>query len=194
MHFRQRHVSTAEPPPAKRWRPTQTGSSSGADAEHPLTIPRLNKFDHYVTVDEQIEGVVSVVAAPWPTVDASGLLFDGEITSTWFDQADLQDTVDRLREAADQLSRPLRIGDTFWVRGYDETSVEAWQDLRDVTREARAMARVVVAAVAIGDLDATPYARRSARDEEPAREQNAPAGGSRQRRPPSGSATASPVI
>jgi hypothetical protein len=194
MHFHQRQVSTAEPQAVQRWRPARTGKSRGAAADHPLTIPRLNKSDHYVTVDEQIEGVVSVVVAAWPTVDASGLRFDGAISSTWFAQADLQATVDRLREAAGQLSRPLRIGDTFWVRGYDNSALEAWHDLRDVTREARAMARVVVAAVAIGDIDAATYARRSAGDVEPAQNEGAPASGRRQQRPPSGSATASPVV
>ena len=186
MHFHQRPVASAESPPAQQWRPKQTGTSRGADSDRPLTLPRINKSDRYVTVDERIEGVVSVVAAPWPTIDASGLRFDEPITSTWFDQASLQATVDRLRAKAHQLVRPLRIGDTFWVRGYDESSVDEWRDLRDVTKQARAMARVVVAAVAIGDVDATPYTARAVSDT-PSRER-------RQTRPPSGLGTASPVI
>ncbi|GAA4740693.1 hypothetical protein GCM10023350_26470 [Nocardioides endophyticus] len=66
----------------------------------------------------------------------------------WFDEAELQSTVDRWRDAADQLRRPLRIGDTFWVRGYSPSSAEGWADLRDVTIHARAMAKAGVALVA----------------------------------------------
>jgi hypothetical protein len=157
-----------------------------------LDMPRPVKSDHYVTIDEQLEGVVSVVAAPWPTVDANGLRFDGDITSTWFDAADLQATVDEFRAATDQLLRPLRIGDTFWVRGYQASSPAAWRDLRDVTRQARGMARVVVAAVAIGDVDAHAYAAVS--DDEKAAYDGADVGDLRHNRPPPGLATASPTI
>ena len=117
MRFHQRQVSAAEAPRGRRWRPGQTGSPTDQpDAQPVLDMPRPVKSDHYVTIDEQLEGVVSVVAAPWPTVDANGLRFDGDITSTWFDAADLQATVDEFRAATDQLLRPLRIGDTFWVQ------------------------------------------------------------------------------
>jgi hypothetical protein len=190
MHLHQRQVSAAEPPRRKRWRPEQADTSS--DQQDALDLPRVVKSDRYVTIDEQIEGVVSVVAAPWPTVDASGLQFDSDITSTWFDAAELQAVVDGFRAASNQLSRPLRIGDTFWVRGYDESSLAAWRDVRDVTRQARRMARVVVAAVAIGDVDARAYAAVSV-DEQVAYD-NADVGDRRQNRPPPGLATASPTI
>jgi hypothetical protein len=192
MQFHQRQISAAEVPRAKRWRPEQVAPPADRQDQQLLEMPRALKSDHYVTVDEQLEGVVSVVAAPWPTVDASGLRFDGDISSTWFDAAELQAVVDGFRAATDQLSRPLRIGDTFWVRGYDASSLDAWRDLRDVTRQARGMARVVVAAVAIGDVDAHAYAAVS--DDELAAYDNADVGDLRQNRPPPGLATASPTI
>ena len=194
MSVRQRDNVPAEAEStAKLWSGgyPEDGTSS---AESEPSIPEPLPTDQYVTVDERVEGVIGVVAADWPTIDAAGLRFGGEISEAWFDQADLQAAVDRLRRDADQLDRPLRIGDSFWVRGYSPDSLDAWEDLRDVTIYARAMAKAAVAVVAVGAIDAEPYVaadresvdERITSDEDQERRRDEP--------PPAGSATASPVI
>jgi hypothetical protein len=167
---------------------------SSAESELEASIPVPWPSDQYVTVDEQVLGIVGVVAADWPTVDAGGLVFGGAISVSWFDRADLQATVDRLRSDADQLGRPLRIGDSFWVRGYSPSSLDAWDDLRDITIHARAMAKAAVAAVAVGAIDEEPYfeADRDIIDESDA--SDAVQTSRRDEPRPSGPATASPVL
>jgi hypothetical protein len=59
--------------------------------------------------------------------------------------------VDRFRTAADQPARPLRIGDTFWIRRFSD-ELEAWQALLDVTALARAAVKGAVATVCVGEL------------------------------------------
>src|SRR6185295_15347644 len=54
MDLHQRPVAAAEAPRGKRWRPEQMGTST--DRQDALDMPRAVKSDHYVTVDEQIEG------------------------------------------------------------------------------------------------------------------------------------------
>ena len=87
-----------------------------------------------------------------------GLRFDGAITAAWFDETDLLAAVNGFRAAGGQLRRPLRIGDTFWVRGYHESSPSEWQDLWDITGQARGMAKLAVASVAVGEVDAVAFA------------------------------------
>jgi hypothetical protein len=194
MSFRQRSdVPADEDSTAKLWSGgyPEDGTSS---AESEPSIPEPLPTDQYVTVDERVEGVVGVVAADWPTIDAGGLRFGGAILEAWFDQADLQAAVDRLRRDADQLDRPLRIGDSFWIRGYSPASLDAWEDLRDITIYARAMAKAAVAVVAVGAMDAEPYV---AADRDIVEEGITSVGDQDRRRdepPPAGSATASPVI
>lgn len=168
----------------------------GATQPVPVT-PEVRPSDQYVTIDERVEGVVGVVAADWPMVDSGGLRFSGAISSAWFDESDLQATVDRLRGAADQLARPLRIGDSFWVRGYTASSTGDWEDLRDVTIHARAMARAGVALVAVGAAGPVEEASYVAADldEDVVIDGRAWAQeGERNEPPPSGAATASPVL
>jgi hypothetical protein len=159
-------------------------------------MPVPSSSDHYVTVDERVSGVAGVVATTWPHLDAGGLRFDGAITAAWFDEAEFLATVDEFRAAAGQLRRPLRIGDTFWVRGYDESSPSEWQDVWDITRQARGMARLAVASVAVGEVDPAAYRLQAERDPVAQGESAAGAVESDRRvvRPPSGPATASPVL
>lgn len=175
--------------------PGTTESTVGQDFAP--TLPRIRSTDQYVTVDERVEGVIGVVAADWPRVDRQGLRFDGNIESAWFGADELQRAVDRHRGIAGQLSRPLRIGDTFWVRGYDSFVPDNWEQLRDITGDARAMVKGAVAVVAVGEVDPGTYLTDDivgievAPDQEPAEESAAaatPTSG------PGGSATASPVI
>jgi hypothetical protein len=176
------------------------GSMADLDAELPPegqpAMPVPSSSDHYVTVDERVSGVVGVVATTWPTADAGGLRFDGAITAAWFGEAELLATVDGFRAAAGQLRRPLRIGDTFWVRGYSESAPAEWQDVWDITRQARGMARLAVASVAVGEVDTTAYALPVDQDSL-AQGESAAVGPESDRlvvRPPSGPATASPVL
>ena len=196
MSFRQRdNVPADADSTAKLWSGGYPADEIGsAESELGPRIPKPLPTDQYVTVDERVEGVVGVVAADWPTIDAGGLRFDGAISDAWFDQADLQAAVDRLRRDAGQLDRPLRIGDSFWIRGYSPASLDAWEDLRDITIYARAMAKAAVAVVAVGAMDAEPYVAADrdiadegiTSDEVQDRRRDEP--------PPAGSATASPVI
>jgi hypothetical protein len=196
MRYRQRPAARARARKAL-W---SVGSMAGPDEELPPEVqpamPEPSSSDHYVTVDERVSGVVGVVATTWPHVDAGGLRFDGAITAAWFDEAEFLATVDGFRTEADQLRRPLRIGDTFWVRGYDESSPSEWQDLWDVTGQARGMAKLAVASVAVGDVDPAAYRLPVEQDALVPGEQAAVAPESDRRvvRPPSGSATASPVL
>jgi hypothetical protein len=159
-------------------------------------MPVPSSSDHYVTVDERVSGVAGVVATTWPSLDAGGLRFDGAITAAWFDEAELLATVDEFRTATGQLRRPLRIGDTFWVRGYDESSPSEWQDLWDITKQARGMAKLAVASVAVGDVDPAAYGSQVEQGRVAQGESAAvgPEPDQREVRPPSGSATASPVL
>jgi hypothetical protein len=196
MRFRQRPVARARARKAL-WPVGPTArldEELSPEGEPAMPVP--SSTDHYVTVDERVTGVVGVVATTWPHLDAGGLRFDGAINAAWFDEAELLATVNGFREAARQLRRPLRIGDTFWVRGYDESSPSEWHDLWDITRQARGMARLAVASVAVGEVDAAAYGLPV--DEDPAAQGESAALGPepvhRDVRPPSGQATASPVL
>jgi len=115
-------------------------------------LPAVLSSDFYVTVDEWIEDKVCIVIASWPRESADGLVFSGQIKSKCFRSHRLVATVDHFRESAGQIKRPLRIADTFWVRG-DVTSLDGWTDVRDVTRAARQQARVAAATAAIGAVE-----------------------------------------
>jgi hypothetical protein len=102
--------------------------------------------DTYVSIDELIDDVLSVTATPWPKLDRAGrLAFDEDgVRVDAFAVDALQEAVDAQREAIGQLARPLRIGDTFLVRGYDAASPGAWTAVVDVTGEARFAAKRVL--------------------------------------------------
>ncbi len=175
------------------WVPGPPPGSAPGDSSGPEpAVPAPRTSDRYVTVDERVEGVVGVVAAEWPGVDSGGLRFSGAVEAAWFGQAELQAVIDRFRGDAEQLTRPLRIGDSFWVRGYDPESVDEWEAVRDVTSQARAMAKAVVAVVAVGALDETPYLAERDFVEEVIGDQQERA--RRDEPPPSGSETAIPVV
>jgi hypothetical protein len=198
MSYRQRRVLSSDShdaePTDQLW-PTDDSYAVTAAAGLPAaaSVPWVDPSDQYVTVDERVGGVVGVVAADWPTVDQGGLRFGGEISSAWFDEADLQSTVDRWRDAVGQLRRPLRIGDTFWIRGYRPSSTESWDDLRDITIHARSMAKAGVALVAVGVVDVeSPVVADLDVSADDVTE--SPPESGRNQPPPSGAATASPVF
>jgi hypothetical protein len=95
--------------------------------------------DSYVVVDEIIDLDVRLVSAPWPEVDEAGRLrFEGTGTEL---EPDLQlpgieDLVNAQRERLGQVTRPLRVGDTFLIRGDIERPPQ-WEVVVDVTQAAR---------------------------------------------------------
>ena len=66
--------------------------------------------------------------------------------------ADLQQTVDGYRKASGQAERPLRIGDTFWIRGWSADPAK-WRGLVDVTAHARAAVKGAVATLCVGEVE-----------------------------------------
>lgn len=138
----------------------------------PVPLPEPNPAtDRYVTVDEQVGDKTGVVAAPWPYTETTllGLLrFPTEpaMQPAWYVTEDLQERVDELRGGDIEVGerrdapefRPLRIGDTFWVRSNgateNETSysedLKTWVGLRDITPQARASAKAAVARAVLG--------------------------------------------
>jgi hypothetical protein len=151
--------------------------------------------DWYVTVDERVGAVLGVVATPWPTVNRTGALsFEGSIEAGWLDWGELQETVDGFRRGAGQVERPLRIGDTFWVRGYTNElqSPGAWEALLDVTAAARASAKVAVATVCVGDVEDP--AAFFALDDDEVTETEPALPGTADLPPPAGPGVASPAV
>lgn len=114
------------------WDPDVTG----LDEEEIALEPR--PADRYVVVDEIVDDVVRLAAAPWPQVDEAGRLRFGETGSEQhaFDRAELQGEVDRRRIEEGQLHRALRIGDVFLVRGFAPRA-DGWERLVDVTAAGR---------------------------------------------------------
>jgi hypothetical protein len=134
-------------PSAELWDPW---ASAFDDAQRPVQSPK--RSDRYVTVDEQVEQTIGLVFTRWPTVDDFGLRFEGTTEGAWFDAYALQRAIDKFRQRTKEILRPLRIGDTFWVRGFSATSIEKWKDLRDVTSQAREMTKLAAAIAVLGPL------------------------------------------
>jgi hypothetical protein len=95
--------------------------------------------DAYVVVDEIIDLDVRIVAAPWPDVDEAGRLRFQE-TGTELEPdlllPAIEDIINAERERLGQVTRPLRVGDTFLVRG-DVEKPPRWEVVVDVTQAAR---------------------------------------------------------
>jgi hypothetical protein len=114
--------------------------------------PNFN--DRYVAVDERVEITFGVVVAPWPSVDRFGRpRFSADDYIAWFEATTLQEVLDNRRGRRSQLPRPLRIGDVFWVRGFNVEDPRQWGDALDVTAWARDAAKVAVYSVATGPVD-----------------------------------------
>jgi hypothetical protein len=152
MRYQQRAVATKAPRRRKSvlWLHEKPAESAWAP-ELPDFTPRAS--DRYVTVDERVGFVVGLVAARWPAVTDDGTLeFPGRMDTAWFASADLQQTVDGYRKASGQAERPLRIGDTFWIRGWSEDPAK-WRGLVDVTAHARAAVKGAVATLCVGEVE-----------------------------------------
>lgn len=157
MRYQQRAVAEKVP---RREKPALWLHEPLPAADGPWALPALPAFtprasDRYVTVDERVGYVIGLVAAKWPTVTADGTLeFDDDMDTAWFPSDDLQTRVDGYRRAnkPSQAERPLRIGDTFWLRGWSER-VEDWKRLIDVTANARAAVKGAVATLCVGEVE-----------------------------------------
>lgn len=103
----------------------QAADSVGTAADPGPVATFLDRRDElsYVTADELIEGVASLVVQEWPIVREGGLRFpfDRDPGDVEVDVTDLQDLVDAHRRAlagtgvipAGLSGRPVQIGDTF---------------------------------------------------------------------------------
>jgi hypothetical protein len=185
----QQRVEVPEPfsePSAPLWHP---GEGMAREMPEGQPVPSPSDSDRYVTVDERVENTIGVVFASWPVVDAYGLLFPGQPEAAWFDAGDLQSTIDAFRDEAGEMLRPLRIGDTFWVRGFSAESPSEWEALRDITPQARTMTKAAVAVAALGAVAPPVDDLDLAADEEPPDLAAAPVA-----QMPGGPATARPTI
>ncbi len=99
--------------------------------------------DRYVVVDEIVEGRARLVAAPWPVLDRGKRLRfgKGRRSSGVVPISKLESVVHAHRSRQNQVHRPIRIGDAFWVRGKSEDPSK-WESVIDITDAARRAARV----------------------------------------------------
>jgi hypothetical protein len=101
--------------------------------------------DAYVAVDELLEDRIRLVVAPWPLLDQDERLHLENLGRMLAcAPRTLQTLVDRHRARHGQVQRPLRVGDVFLVRG-DADRLGGWTHVLDVTRGARAAAKVATA-------------------------------------------------
>jgi hypothetical protein len=102
--------------------------------------------DAYVVVDEMVEERVRLVVAAWPHVDRDGRLYFNDLGRRRgpYASTTLQALIDRHRTQQGQVPRPLRVGDAFLVRG-DTSRLRGWTYVLDITRGARAVAKVALA-------------------------------------------------
>ncbi len=151
MIYEQREA----PPKAKR-RPTD-------ELWKPEKLPEEivpEEGDGYVVIDDLADGRVVLTSAPWPHLDGVGrLTFLDEPEDLHMrvddDESRLQEVLNTKRGAFAKtledlavIERPLRIGDTFLVRGLSEDPT-AWDSVVDVTSQARLAAKTALyAAVA----------------------------------------------
>jgi hypothetical protein len=75
--------------------------------------------------------------------------------------------VDRSRGGQGQLTRPLRVGDAFRVRGMESASVAEWTDIIDVTSQARELAKAALLGAVAPKMDREQATPESLQSEEP---------------------------
>lgn len=99
--------------------------------------------DRYVVVDEIVEAVVRLVGAPWPVLDrGKRLRFNkGRRNRSVVPIRTLESVMRAHRSSRNQVDRPIRIGDTFWVRSHSAVPSK-WESVIDITEAARRAARV----------------------------------------------------
>ena len=135
--------------------------------------------DRYVVVDERDDGILVLIVALWPELDSLGrLAFSGSRKSVAVSEAELDDELDRRRQRSGHLRRPIRISDTFLVRGPVTKSPAKWPETVDVTALARSHAKMAFhAAVA---PKKTAQEARSVKLETPAAKPELPAAAAEQ--------------
>jgi hypothetical protein len=148
---------------SSRTRPTK---SSGFWKPTGLRIaPRAG--DSYVVIDDLVsegsEQIAVLAIAPWPRLDRLGRLSFGERTigqaRVSIDPGKLQAmiNVSRSKKVAsdtDVSSRPLRIGDAFFVRSLIADPL-SWRRLVDVSAAARERAKIALYAAAASPVSRT---------------------------------------
>lgn len=121
------------------WRPVVTLADGGT-----WTVD-ADGDDFYVVVDDIEEGMVTLDVAGWPHLDEQGrLAFTDLGTDRGIALSALHEIVTASRKAAGQPAptRPIRVGDTFWVKGPDWPDAElAKRKPIDITAPARSEAK-----------------------------------------------------
>jgi len=110
-----------------------------------------------------LQAPVRLVVAAWPRLDRDGRLVFEDLGRRRGPYAlrSLQALIDRHRAQHRQVQRPLRVGDAFLVRG-DASRLGGWEYVLDITRGARAVAKVALAraVTATSPVPERPRARR----------------------------------
>lgn len=114
------------------------------------------RSDAYVVVDDRSDNRIVLSCAPWPHLDAVGRLFFPDPSSEFIERFALSEErfqrilnehrrrVEAEVEAEAVIERPLRIGDAFLVRGLTDDRPEEWEQIVDVTAQARTAAKIAL--------------------------------------------------
>jgi hypothetical protein len=173
----------------------------------PETALQPRTGDLYAVIDDLTPGQVKLVLVPWPRVDVSGRLVfrlgrgastnakswralgsvlgqstkTGEPLPGYFElfvsPSAFQHVVDRARNTYGQIVRDLRIGDAFRLRGIDSADVLQWEDLLDVTAQAREAAKTALLGAVAPKLAPRQATEERLREESPPPPPPPPPGG-----------------
>ena len=122
--------------------------------------------EHYVVVEEIVDGLVRLEVSTWPHLDQDGRLhFEGEPWSLAEPVDDLEAAVNQVRGQRLQVgaNRPLRVGDVFMVTGLEDgaTSLGEAATIVDVSAAARSAAKAALYG-AVASAVSEEYAREMA--------------------------------
>ena len=121
------------------------------------TLSGAGPWDWCAVVRDIGGGSVRLEIARWPRLDrSSGLLFDG-VHQYVSPLRELQEVVDRARSRYDQPEpdRPLRMGDTFWIRSWQRPGKDLVEPgfqglILDITDAAREQAMAALEGMVTG--------------------------------------------
>jgi hypothetical protein len=136
----------------KTWWPEETPQPEGSH----------EPGEYYVVIEDVDELLTMLEVASWPHLDGKGRLsFEPLVAESGLDSdapvvivktADLATLLNDHRSQHQQLERPLRIGDVFWVKAQRITDMGSWSNVIDVSRGARERAQMAQAAATFGTI------------------------------------------
>lgn len=146
MQFEQRAPTSEESfePRAEVWRPVVIREP---DEREERLEPSGD--EHYVVVEQMVDGLVTLEISTWPHLDQGGRLhFEGEPWLLAEPVDGLQAAVNGARAQRFQVgaNRPLRVGDVFMVTGLEDgaTSLGEAETIVDVSAAARSAAKAAL--------------------------------------------------